>query len=207
MYTQTQCYNIQNDSILNNTIVLLNMLYGWEKFKGWVVLKFFLHNPTTSIYTKELSRKLKISPLTASVYLNGYEREEILIKRKVGNVLNYTLNNELPLVKELKKCYILATLKENKFVEKVLKENPQTTSIILYGTCASGEYDERSDLDLLTFSRIKKIPKKAISAIKVLDKEVTLNILTLNEWRRTEPSFRKSVEDSYIVLYGTGLVK
>jgi len=166
-------------------------------------LKFFLANPTTSIHIKELARKLKISSMTANVYLGNYGKENILIKKKVGNLSLYSLNNDETLVKELKKCYALSFLKEKKLVKNALKENPMITSIILYGTYASGDYDEKSDVDLLFFSRDKRIPKKAIS---VLGKETTVNALTLNEWRKLNKGFRDSVIKSHIILYGTGLV-
>lgn len=46
------------------------MLTEFGKFKGWAVMEFFLRNPYTAIYAKELARKLKISKYSSQYYTN-----------------------------------------------------------------------------------------------------------------------------------------
>lgn len=179
------------------------MLSGWNVFAGWRVLEFFLEHSTETIHVKELSRRLKISPQTASTYLNALADDGILEKKASANALFFSLKQRSPLVLTLKKAFALSTLSKKKLVEKILKENPATTSIVLYGSRASGEYSPESDFDILLFSKDKKIPKKAI---EFLGDKLTLNIMTLDEWRATSPEFRSTVKKNHVTLYGPELI-
>ncbi|MCK4327058.1 MAG: nucleotidyltransferase domain-containing protein [Candidatus Diapherotrites archaeon] len=179
------------------------MLKQWEKFRGWKILEYFLESPTSQIYINKLSRQLGVSPQTANTYLEMYANDGILKKKKAANASFYSLDNSLPRVKKLKQFYSLALLNEVKFVEKTLKENPETKSIILYGSHVTGEYDEKSDLDILIISPNKKKPMKAIRSLK---KDVTLGVYSLAEWRKASKEFKESVAKNHVVLYGTGLV-
>ena len=178
------------------------MLSDWEKFAGWKVLEFFLHNPTAEIHVRALARELKVSPLTANTYLKNYFKDGLLSETKRGNALFYRLKDS-PLAKSLKKCFILSLLSKKGFVNQLLVDNPSTTSIILYGSMASGEYDEKSDFDVLVFSKDGKFPSKAV---KLLGKEANVKVLTLSELKKLDSSFRASVGKNHVVLYGSGLV-
>ncbi|MBI5036690.1 nucleotidyltransferase domain-containing protein [Candidatus Micrarchaeota archaeon] len=178
------------------------MLTGWDRFKGWSVLEFFLENPTTEIHVKALARALNVSPLTANTYLKAYLKDGILSEKRRGNALFYSLVDYF-FTKELKRAFVLSKLMEKNFVGKVLEDNPSATSIVLYGTRASGNYDERSDYDILVFSKDKKFPKKAVAA---LTGETNLKVLSLAQWRALDENFKKSVAKNNVVLYGANLV-
>jgi len=177
------------------------MIKEWNKFKGWTVLEFFLRNPTTEIHIKELARQLGIGPRTAETYLKKYAAEGLLKHRKSANAIFYSIVNDKPIVKRLKQFYAVAWLTEIGFVEAVRKENLETTLIVLYGTYASGDYDEKSDLDIILFSFNSKFPK---DAVRLLDKNASINIFTLAKWRKVSKEFRESVAKNHVVLYGSG---
>ena len=84
------------------------MLYGWNKFKGWVVLEYFLES-NKKIHVNGLAKDLKISPSTAQAYLSEYEKEGILEREKTANIITYKLN-ETPFTLELKKLYIISKI-------------------------------------------------------------------------------------------------
>ncbi|MBI2445741.1 nucleotidyltransferase domain-containing protein [Candidatus Micrarchaeota archaeon] len=178
------------------------MFRSWHRFKGWSVLEYFLQHPTSAIHVNALARHLKISPLTANTYLTEYFKEEMLEREAKANAIFYRLT-ENPMVNALKRTYALATLHENDFVKSIISENPQATSIVLYGTRASGTYDEKSDYDVLVFSKNPTFPKRAASR---LDAPVSLRIVTVGQWRMMNPSFKESVRKNHVVLFGTGLV-
>ncbi|MFH0986634.1 MAG: nucleotidyltransferase domain-containing protein, partial [Candidatus Micrarchaeota archaeon] len=181
---------------------LLSMPRG---VKNEVILNYFLDKPSAKIHIKELARKLKISPRTSHIYLNEFADNRILAKEKIANALFFSLKNDSPLIKQMKKTRILSFLDKKAFVKNVLKENPQTTSIVLYGSYATGEYDEKSDVDILMISKDKTMPKKALN---LLGGETTINVMSLNEWRlKSKTDFGKSVLNNYVVLYGNNLVK
>lgn len=182
------------------------MLTEWRKFKGWLVLEYFLKNPTDRIHIKHLSRILKISPRTAEVYLKLYRDKGILKSERIGNILRFYLNNENPLVKSLKRTYFLMVL--NGFdIERFLKENG-IISFCIYGSFASGEYSEESDIDILIISPRKKIDLRELKFLEeVFDAELDIQIFTPGEWRKISKinkEFYEEVKSNYIV-YGADI--
>ncbi len=173
----------------------------WKKFKGWLVIEYFLRT-NKEIHVKGLAKELKISPQTANYYLKFYKKEGILRERKEGNLMLYSLTDNC-LVRELKIFYILNILSE--FSKKFVKEN-KVTSLVLYGSHASGTYDKNSDIDLLVISQTKKLNFNGIKALeRKTGKEVKIQVFTLGEWRnlkRKKDSFVRSVLSKYILLYG-----
>ena len=65
----------------------------------------------------------------------------------------FFLNNELPLVRELKKAHFLLTLDELRFVKRFLESNGGTVSLAVFGSYAEGTQDEGSDVDFLVIKR------------------------------------------------------
>ena len=180
------------------------MFPSWQKFKGWVVLEFFLSHPNEKIHLQELARRLGIGPSTAKAYLDEYSSRGALSSSRFANSRVFQLDESSPLVLELRKATVLAELREKKVVEKILQENPQTASIVLYGSRASGRHDEKSDYDFLVFSNDDKIPKKAFEG---LGAEANVTVTSLAGWRRTSKDFKESVKRNNIVLYGTEAVR
>ncbi len=173
----------------------------WKKFKGWVILEYFLKT-NKEIHVKGLAREVKISPQTANHYLKFYKKEGILKERKEGNLMLYSLTDNC-LARQLKIFYILNILSE--FSKKFIKEN-KVTSLVLYGSHASGTYDRNSDIDLLIISQSKKLSLEGIKGVeRKTGKEVKIQVFSSGEWRnlkRKKDSFVQSVLSKHILLYG-----
>ncbi len=182
------------------------MLFEWRMFKGWSILEFFLSHPNTKIHIKGLARTLNISPQTSNRYLRLYEAEKLLVSESIANVVRFYLNNQHPIVKELKRLYFNLLLHENNFIDNLTQHNPSIINLLLYGSHASGEYSEKSDIDLLVISRKKEIDISAVKKLeKELNKEVQVSIYTIGEWRKLtkkDDPFIKSVLSKHILLYG-----
>jgi len=129
------------------------MLQEFRKFRGWVILEFFLTHPSTKIHLKELVRTLRVSPRTALIYLKIFRDDKILTEERVGNLTIFSLNNESPSVMSLKKAHFLLTLNELGFPDAFLEKNPGVVSFALYGSYADGSNDEKSDIDFLVIKR------------------------------------------------------
>ena len=132
----------------------------WRKFRGWEVLEFFLREEG-EIHVKGLANELKISPQTANYYLKFYKKAGVLKERKQGNLLLYSLLDNV-LTRQLKIFYMLDIVLP--FILKFAKEN-KVTSLVLYGSHASGTYDKNSDIDLLIISQLKKLNLNEIKAM------------------------------------------
>lgn len=181
------------------------MLTEFKKFKGWVVLEYFLKNPIVKIHIKKLARELKIGNYTAQHYLAVYEKDGTLSSEKIGNLKQYSLNNEVTSVQSLKKFYFLQKLSELTFSKQLIDDNPSISSIVLYGSYANGTYSDKSDIDLLIISN-EKINQESLRKLESeFGKEVGLTVYTIGEWRsliRKGNNFVLSVIKNNVVLYG-----
>ena len=173
----------------------------WRKFKGWTVLEFFLNG--NKAYIKELSRLLKVSPQTAQRYSRFYEKEGVLDMESVGNASLYVLA-DTPLTRELKKNYLLMKIFPR--ISKVIEQNADVACLALYGSAASGGYDQNSDIDLLAISGSNKLDLGGIKDIEsTLGREVHVEVMSLGRWRslgEKMDAFYLSVSKSHLVLYG-----
>jgi len=185
------------------------MLQDFRKFKGWVILEFFLTHPSTKIHLKELVRTLRVSPRTALIYLKTFKKDKILTEEKVGNLTIFSLNNELPPVRALKRAHFLLTLNELEFPETFLKENVGVVSFALYGSYADGSHDEKSDIDFLVIKRgdVDKSPFNTVE--NQMKKDVLVTCMSPVEWRRKaeeRDTFYLNVVKNHILLSGADLV-
>ncbi|MEE9224229.1 MAG: nucleotidyltransferase domain-containing protein [Thermoplasmata archaeon] len=171
-------------------------------------MEHFLKNPTTHFYIKELSRMLEISPRSALEAMKMFGSENILIKEEIGQIHLYKLNNELPLVKSLKRMHILFLLHENEFVEKAMTVDENIISLVLYGSYSSGDYDEKSDLDLMIITQTDKsaFDDLAPDMEESLSVPLSIEVFTLADWKRLAKrgdAFHSDVVRDHILLHGS----
>jgi len=185
------------------------MLAEFRKFRGWTILDYFLTHPSDKIHFKELVHRLEISPRTAQIYLKVFEADGILAKERVGNLTIFSLNNESPLVKELKKTHLLLLLNELGFPNYFLEENPGVISFALHGSHAEGTHDEKSDVDFLVIKR-GAVNKSSFKKIEErVKKDVLVTYMEPVEWRRRAKQrdpFYLNVIKNHILLSGVDLV-
>lgn len=185
------------------------MLQEFRKFKGWVVLEFFLTHPSTKIHLKELVRTLGVSPRTALIYLRTFKNDKILAKERVGNMTIFSLNNESPSVMALKRAHFLLMLSELGFIDAFLKENAGVVSFALYGSYADGSHDEKSDIDFLVIKR-GEVNKSSFRRVEgQTKKDVLVTCMSPTEWRRKAEEgdpFYLNVVKNYVLLFGADLV-
>ncbi|HUB92581.1 MAG TPA: nucleotidyltransferase domain-containing protein [Candidatus Saccharimonadales bacterium] len=177
----------------------------WRKFKGWIVLEFFLAKDER-IHLKGLSRRLKISPQTAQIYLGAYEQDQILEKEKLGNMTLYKLATNFKTM-ELKRLYFLLMIE--KYINSFIRDNSEITSLVLYGSHADGSYDKSSDIDVLIVSQEKKLELRSLRLLEEkIGKEVKTETFSIGEIRAMagkQSNFYLSLLRNNILLYGAKL--
>ena len=114
------------------------------------------------------------------------------------------------MVAPLKKAYGFAFVLSSKPKEKFLEIDPNIISLALFGSYAEGSFDEKSDIDFLIVTGASKemFIKAAKRLEEELEKEVSLSVLKLSEWRamaKKGDAFYKRVVENHILLYGSGL--
>jgi hypothetical protein len=183
----------------------------FEKYAGWKVLSHFLSNPAEAFYIKELARLLKLSPSTVLKAVEDFEREDLLRKEIRGLGHYYSLNLAHCAVPPLKRAYGLAFVLSANPVARLREADPTIISLALYGSYASGSFDDRSDIDLLAITHADKMklvpPVMAIEGF--LGKEVNISAFRLSEWKSLSDegdAFYRSVMGNHVTLYGSDLI-
>jgi len=181
------------------------MFRGWKKFRGWAVMEYFMKNPQTKIHVKGLSAALKISPRTSQTYLMEYEKAGILRKEVAGNVHQFSLENGNPLARALKRAYVVSKVMESGFIDDI---RGRALAAALYGSCASGDYAEDSDIDILVITD-NDVPAKAVRNLESLTgMEAGITRMGMAEWKRKKESgdpFAQSVVRNNVVLLGENI--
>jgi hypothetical protein len=181
------------------------MLADFRKFVGWKILEHFLQHPTQKKYLNELAKELDVSPRSVKIYCDLFEKDGIITREITGNVHHFSTNNNHYRVREMKRAYIANLLAEHN-----IETSPQTCiSFALYGSHASGTYDEKSDLDLLLIGDERYINKdKLLKLQQKLNKEIQLTTLSLTQWetrKKNEDPFTKTILRNHLLLAGAPL--
>ncbi len=181
------------------------MLTIFRKFVGFKVLEYFLANPTEKTYLNELAKKLQISSRSVKIYCDLFEKNGIILREIKGNMHLFSTNNDNYRVKEMKRAYISNLLAEMN-IENI---SEGTASVAIYGSYASGNYDEKSDIDILIIGDEQNVNRDiAVEIMKKIDKEVQLSIIPIIKWekmKKEEDPFVKSIIKSHILVKGVEL--
>jgi len=156
------------------------------------IIKFFLTKPTSEFYEKEIERSTKVTRMSVRRAISELLSENFLIKAKKGKLNIYSLNTYSPVAKKLKVLFVVDMLYSE-------LKNVGDAQIFLYGSSATGEYNEKSDIDVLVISKRRDI----IAKIKKIDPKVNVSFYTPMEWSkvaRKDRAFFESVEANKIRL-------
>lgn len=181
------------------------MIQLYQKIKQLKVLELFIKNPYSKYYLREAARMLKISPMTVKRSLDLLAGERLLVKEKFKNQILFRANMDSPALRHLKAAYNLAWLEKKGIVKHLMGIVPGLSSLVLYGSFAKGENDEKSDIDLLAIS-FAKSKAGPINMKDILGRESSLIILTPAEWKeqaKNNRAFYMDVITEGIVLLGT----
>jgi len=182
----------------------------FRTYVKWKILAHFLATPNSSFHIKQLARILDVSPASVSSAVKSFEEDGLLSKEEKGLAHIYMLNFDNSMVEPLKKAYGIAFVLSSKPKEKILEIDSNIISLALFGSYAEGSFDEKSDIDFLLVTSARK--EMFIQAAKILeeelDKEVSLSVLKLSEWRAMAnkgDAFYKRIIENHILLHGSGI--
>lgn len=181
------------------------MLNEFRKFVGFKILEYFLLNPTKETYLKELAKKLEISPRSVKIYCDTFVKDGLINREIKGNMHLFSTNNENFRIREMKRAFFINILSELG-IDKISEE---CISIAIYGSHASGIYDEKSDIDLLIIGNEKQINRDLlVKFMKKIGKEIQLNVITMIKWekmKKENDAFVNSVLRNHILIKGAEL--
>jgi hypothetical protein len=178
------------------------MLKEFRKFVGFKILEYFLLNPSNETYLNEIAKKLEISSRSVKIYCDIFVKDDLIKKEKKGNMHLFSTNNENFRVKEMKRAFFINILGELG-IDKISDE---CTSIALYGSYASGTYNEKSDIDLLIIGNKKQIKNDLVVKImNRIEKEIQLNVIAMVTWEKMKKEndpFVKNILKNHVLIKG-----
>lgn len=167
------------------------------------ILEWFSRNPSNKVYVNELSRIVNLSNASCSRLLNLLENKGLLIREKMGNAHYYALKDNY-VTREMKRFFLMIRIYESGLVDYLKENDPSLTNLILYGSCATGKYDKRSDMDILAISNSKKhIDLETFQ--EFLDIRIELTTMNIGRWismKNNIDGFYKEVKKDGIILFG-----
>lgn len=180
------------------------MIHLYQKIIQLTVLELFIKNPYDQYYLRETSRILGISPMTVKRALDLLVKDRLIRRDEFKNQILYKGNLESSAFKHLKVAYNLAWLEEKGIVDYMKENLAGLSTMVLYGSFAKGENDEKSDIDLLVISVSPR--KRDFRLQELLEKETSLTIFKPSEWReqaKKNKAFYMDIITEGIVLFGT----
>lgn len=162
-------------------------------------------NPNTRIGINELARELGASPSTVMRYSNIFSDAGLVKIEKAGTAHLLILNNENPIVIELKKCAILLILNDY----GICDITGEAISIALYGSAATGTFTGTSDLDILVIGEEDQVNRsKVLDIQEKIGREIQLTLISWHKFEKmkkeNDPFIRTVIED-HILLSGAEL--
>jgi len=164
------------------------------------LLDSFLSVPNARFYIRELGRKINEEGKNVSRELHNLEALGLLLSEWQGNQKYYFVNENFFLYPELK-----AVIFKTTGVQGLLKEGLHALEGIeiafIYGSYASGEESESSDVDIMIVGNPDLT--KLNEVISDLEKKINREINYMC-FEREEFNLRKKTEDDFVVELLTG---
>ena len=176
-----------------------------RKFVGFRVLEWFLVHPSGEVHLNELARELEISPGSAKEYCDRLAEDGLISERSMGNLRLFRLNRENFAAREILRAYHILRLKDLG-AEGIAKG---CISLAIYGSFASGNLGEHSDLDLLVIGEDSDVDRDRILQLEsALGWEAQLTVIPYYRWeamKNEDDRFAESVLRNHVLIRGVEL--
>jgi len=170
-------------------------------YPGLRVLLLFFNEPYRDFHLREIAKLTKVSSSTAKRFLDFYNEKGFLKKQRKANLVLFKANLENPAFKYMKVSYFLM---KSRSLADYLREFYPDSSVVLYGSCARGEDNSQSDIDLLVISRRKEEAELG-KFERQLERKITLLVYAPRDWEekaRSDRAFYERILTDGIVLQG-----
>lgn len=176
------------------------MYHMLHKCSIWNVAKVFFEDPENEFSLAEIGRKCGLAHTSVLLHLKTLENEELIIKikKKIGKRLYpfYKANRSVEIYKHYKFISVLDGIFKSNLIEYI-KTECMPDCIVLFGSCAIGEDDKSSDIDIYVQSKEKSL--NLSSCEKVIGRKIELH------FREDFNKYAKELKNNIIngiILYG-----
>ncbi len=176
------------------------------------IISLFRSNYLNQFYIREMAKLIGKSHVSLLPHLKKFEKDKILLAKKVGKSKVYSINLNNNQVREFlslsEKKKSLELLNKEFFIKKVYNEfiNADLNGcLVLFGSYASMIHTKESDIDLFYIGQIKENEKKKIKELgRTYSKEIHLIFTPLYKFRKQlskQSPLIKEIIKNHIILY------
>jgi len=160
------------------------------------VIEYLIQKPGKEFLSKEIQLATKMSKAGANFALNDLVKTNLVNRQQKGKTYLYTINDENPVVKQLK---ILRTIMN--LIPLIKKLKQKSSKIILYGSSSRGEDTEDSDIDLFIVTNLIEDIEKIVQRNKHYKKvqPIIRKPLKYIEMEKTDPTFYQEIEKGIVL--------
>ena len=160
------------------------------------VIEYLIQKPGKEFLSKEIQLATKMSKAGANFALNDLVKTNLVNRQQKGKTYLYTINDENPVVKQLK---ILRTIMN--LIPLIKKLKQKSSKIILYGSSSRGEDTEDSDIDLFIVTNLIEDIEKIVQRNKHYKKvqPIIRKPLKYIEIEKTDPTFYQEIEKGIVL--------
>lgn len=137
------------------------------------IMEFFITDSYRKFNVREIARLAKVSPSTASKYLESAAKHNLLKKEKTRNLILFSANLESQKFTDGKIHANIRQIRDSGLINFIETELNYPEAVVLFGSYAKGENKKDSDIDLFILSEAKdkldlsKFEKKLGAEIQV----------------------------------------
>jgi predicted nucleotidyltransferase len=184
---------------------LASLLFGTYRRDALALL---LLHPEDSLHVREIGRITGKAPGTILRELNRLADAGVIIRRPVGNQVQFQANAACPIYEDLRNI-----LKKTAAIADVLREAleplaDRINAAFVYGSVARGDERSGSDLDVMILGEAKfaEVVHALAAARETLRREINPNLYPIREFRAKvaagDPFLKRVLADKKIFLIG-----
>jgi len=141
------------------------------KNKAYKVLELFIEHPHKEFYIREVARELKLSHAIVIKYIKELNKAKLMKKNSKSLYPVYSANYGNTRFLFYKRNHILFKIINSGLIDYLWKKT-LAEAIILFGSCATGDFTEKSDIDI--FIETKEIKLDLSKYEKMLKRKINL---------------------------------
>lgn len=169
-----------------------------------MILKELFDNPITEFHIRLLARKTGLNPNTIINITNELLGDNLIVKRKETetNRVIIKANFDDELFRAKKKAYNIERIIESKVLD-FLNDELSHPTVVLFGSYAKAENDNRSDIDLFVIADEKK-KLDLFKFEKILGAEIQIFLHTKKELNKLKEGSKELINNviNGIILTG-----
>ncbi len=119
------------------------------------IINIFIEDSYSKFNVREVARLAKLSPSTASKYLDKASKNGLLKKEKSRNFILFSADLESQEFRDMKIYNNIKKIRDSGIIDFMEKELNYPETIVLFGSYAKGENKKDSDIDIFVLSESK----------------------------------------------------